>query len=139
MTWAIESTAAYQYLHDVLGMRWIKATFEQPKVVVVAGASVPSANRALIERMMSAVGIRNFTIVAEPIAGPGVGLVMNMAEAQKLGLGQPGQATQAHGRRWMLTLEPQLLLEGEAAQVTANKRMAWAHIQELSQWLREAR
>lgn len=138
MTW-LENSPAFQYLHDVLGIRWAKPSDVEPLVVVLAGKSVDAATRALIERMMAAAKIQGYAIVSEPVVGPGVGLVMDEAESLALGLRDPGAAVNLNGRHWIRSLEPHLLLEGSPDLVNANKRVAWAHLQELSRLVRETR
>ncbi len=98
----------------------------------------PGAMEAkLIERMMAAIGITDYSVSQQLAGGQGVGLILDDELSEQAGLRLLGETVRFEGRRLLRSHKVSDLLEGNEAEVQTRKRQAWAHLQALKRFLVE--
>lgn len=135
----------YQYLHEVLGLRWApvsatKSTRPEKELgpcVIFCSLEIGTMETQLIERMMSAIGVSEYSISTQLTGGKGVGLLLDEGLAQEAGLRLLGETVTFNGRRLLRSHNVSDLLEGSEAEVQVRKRQAWAHLQALKRFMQE--
>lgn len=139
-----------RYLRDVLGMEWlplrsleiaqtnVEVQVPGAKMVhVVVSQPFTAMDQALLDRMMKAIQISEYTVSAEVCEGPGVGLVLCPEVAALRGFKSHGDTMTIGLRRTIFSHSLLELREGPAPLVQRRKKLTWDHLQMMQTWLNE--
>jgi hypothetical protein len=143
--------AALNYLKEVLGIEWLPLKAmegsrteagEVPvpaakKILVVVSQPFTQPDQVLLDRMMKAIQISDYTVSSEICESPGVGLILCSEVAGLRGFKTHGEVQTIGQRRAIFTHSLQEMREGPAALVQQRKKSAWAHLQTMRSWLEE--
>ncbi|MGE0763019.1 MAG: hypothetical protein AB7N80_07055 [Bdellovibrionales bacterium] len=136
------------YLGEVLGLELVpreavQKASTQPKVqsqalAILCGHTLNEPEKVLLKKMMQAIGVDDYVVRDVPATGEGIGLVFGHASAESLGLKELGAVIEIDGRRWLRTYSLGDMLNGSDGEIQSRKRVAWAHLQTIKNWLKES-
>lgn len=147
------SSSIAEFCQDVLGIQWIPNILPSPPfptkveaspsarslLLVVVAQPFTAADALLLQRMMKAIEVEEYTVSAELSDGPGVGLILCSEVAQQLGFKEFGEVRELQGRRCWFSHCLTDLREGAAPEVQTRKRLAWTHLRQMQDWLKGGR
>ncbi len=142
--------AAIGYLRDVLGMEWVplrslpqtSTTVQvepqlKKRVLVVVSQPFTPSDQALLDRMMQAIQIRDYTVSHDFCESRGVALVLDMEVATLRGLKALGDIVVIGERKAIFSHCLGDLREGPQPLVQQRKKITWSHLQIMQSWLQE--